>query len=263
MLPLRLAAAAHCFSQPLRSLLRSAQQAGLQGLQFDVRNELKPSELTGTGRRQFLHQLNELGLSLASLSFPAKRSFYNQEHLDARISALKTAMEFAWELKCLVVTSRIGKVPHDKGSPEYRLLTEVLNDLARHANRIGTVLAVTPTNDPVDALAELLAGVTDGPIGINFDPAAFVMSGRSAADAFRTLYDRVNHVTVRDGLQEVDGTGVEVAVGRGEVEWVELLALFDETPYRGWLTIDRTAGEDRLGDVLRAAQYLRRVAMGD
>lgn len=263
MLLLRIAAAAHCFSQPLRHLLHSAQQAGLQGLQFDVRNELKPSEMTATGRRQFLHQLNELGLSVSSLSFPARRSFYNPDHLDARISALKTAMEFAWELKALTVTSRIGKIPLDKESTEYVLLVEVLNDLARHANRIGTVLAITPTNDSADALAELLATVTEGPIGVNFDPASFVMSGRHAVDAFRTLHSGVNHVTIRDGLQEVDGGGVEVPVGRGEVEWDELLALLDEAPYRGWLTIDRTSGEDQLGDVVRAAQYLRRVAMGD
>jgi sugar phosphate isomerase/epimerase len=78
----------------------------------------------------------------------------------------------------------------------------------------------------------------------------------------RTLHASVWQVRVRDAVREMDGSGVEVPLGRGEVVWDEFLALVDEIGYRGWLTVDRTAGDDKLHDAARAIQYLRRVAAG-
>jgi sugar phosphate isomerase/epimerase len=46
------------------------------------------------------------------------------------------------------------------------------------------------------------------------------------------------------------------------VEWEEVLALLGEAEYAGWLTVDRTQGEDRPGDIRRAMQYLKNVALG-
>ena len=63
MLPLRIAVAAGCLNEPVRRSLTIAQEIGAQGIQFDARRELIPSELSQTGRRQFLHQLDELGLA--------------------------------------------------------------------------------------------------------------------------------------------------------------------------------------------------------
>lgn len=259
---LRIAASAHCFDQPLRQLIQSAAEMGVQGLQFDARNELKASELSGTGRRQLLHYLTELDLSVASLTFPTRRSFYDQDQLDGRIAATKAAMEFAFQMNARILTARIGKIPSDAESPEYAVLCDVLNGLARYGNRIGTTLCVTPTNDSPDVLKQLLSRIVDGLIGINYDPATFVLTGHDPIDAFRELHDVIHHIQVRDALRDIDGSGIEVPVGRGEVPWDELLAMIDESKYLGWLTVDRTTGDDKLTDITRAANFLRNVAMG-
>jgi sugar phosphate isomerase/epimerase len=243
---------------PLKDSIRAAASLAVQGVQFDAREELKPGELTETGRRQLLHTLEQQGISVASLAFPTRRSFYDDDQLDARVGAAKRAMELAWQLRARVVTARVGKIP-DKESKSYRVLQAVLEDLARHGNQIGATLAITPTHDTPQALAELIDSVKTGPLGIDFDTAVFVMSGHNPAQALRTLHAATIHFTARDAIRDIDAGGLETAVGRGEVDWVELLPFLDEIGYAGWVTVSRTQGDDRAGDAARAVKYLRNV----
>ena len=69
------------------------------------------------------------------------------------------------------------------------------------------------------------------------------------------------HVTARDAVRDLNAEGgaMEVPIGRGEVDWVELLPLLHEAEFRGWVTVNRSQGTDRAGDVTRGLQYLGRV----
>jgi sugar phosphate isomerase/epimerase len=229
------------------------------GVQFDVRNELRPGDLSQTGRRQLLHDLGDLGLVISSIQYPTRRGFADQDELEARVAGCREAMSFAYELKARVVTIRAGRVPEKDDAPEAAILRDVLTDLARHANNVGVSLAVTPSRDQAERLSAFLGSITTGPIGVNFDPAAFILAGQSPDAAFRTLHKLVLHFTVRDAVRDVDGGGVETAVGRGEVAWDEMLALLQESDYRGWMVIDRTQGDDKPRDALRAVKYLQNV----
>jgi sugar phosphate isomerase/epimerase len=261
MPPLKIAVATRCLNLPLKNSLRVAADFGVQGVQFDAREELRTGELTETGRRQLLHALGELGLSVAALAFPMRRSLYDEEQLDGRVAAIKRVMEYAWQLRSRVVAARIGKIPPERESKSYRLLFDVLTDLARHGNQVGSTLAITPTHDSPAALAELIQSVKSGPLGIDFDPAVFVMSGHKPVEALRTLHPWAIHVTARDAIRDVDAGGVETALGRGEVDWVEFLPLLDEIEYTGWVTVIRSQGEDRANDVARGVQYLKNVLL--
>jgi sugar phosphate isomerase/epimerase len=260
MLRLRLAVATARFSPDLREAVRIAAETGASGLQFDARNQLKPTDLSETGRRQLLHALGERELSVASLSFPLRKTLYDQEQLDARIAAIRQAMQFAWDLKCRVLTCRIGRLPEDSSSSEGSRLREVLADLAAHGNRIGVTLSITPSGDDAAALTALVNGVDTGPLGLDFDAAERIMSRRKPAQSLRDVHGLVTHMTVRDAVRDADGGGREVPVGRGECDWPELLAVIDEMNYTGWLTVERTAGDDPIGDASRAVQYLQNVA---
>ena len=260
MPPLRIALATRCLNLPLKDSVRVAASLAVQGVQFDAREELKPGELTETGRRQLLHALDQQRMSVASLAFPTRRSFYDDDQLDARVAAAKRTMELAWQLRARVVTARVGKIP-DKESKSYRVLQDVLRDLAQYGNQVGATLAITPTHDTPQALAELIDSVKSGPLGIDFDTAVIVMSGHDPAQALRTLHASILHFTARDAIRDIDAGGIEVAVGRGEVEWVELLPFLDEINYAGWVTVNRTQGDDRAGDAARAVQYLRNVLL--
>ncbi len=254
---LRIAVAASCLNLPLREILPAAAEIGAQGLQFDARNDLRPDELSETGRRQFLKVMAESNLAVSSLSFASRRSLHNLEDLDRRIAAIKTAMQFAAHLGTQVLTLRAGRIPSDPESIGYLTLRDVMNDIVRHGNHIGVVAALTPCGDSPAELSRLLNDITTGPVGIDFDPAGLVITGHSPVKAVRELHQWVFHIQARDGLQDVDGSGIEVPLGRGELDWQEFIATLDEINYRGWITATRTTGEDRAGDVARAIKYLR------
>lgn len=261
MMPLKLAVASHCLSQPVRKIIRAAVTIGAQGIQFDVRNELRPTDLSESGRRQLLHELEVEGVTIASLVLPTRRSFYDQEQLEDRVAAVKRAMEFAYQLRVPHVISRVGAIPADKESNEYKVLIDVLNDIARHGNRVGSTLLITPTRDAAADMKSLVDEIKEGLVGINFDPAIFAMNSRNSVEAFRLLHKHALHITARDGLRDIDGSGQETALGRGEVDWIEMLALLGEAEFHGWITVDRTSGNDKAGDVARAIQYLKNVGM--
>lgn len=258
---LRLAVATRALLLPIKASLRRAAELGVSGVLLDARKELTPGELSETGRRQLLHMLAELELSVVALDFPTRRPLHDMERLELRLNALRDAMQLAAQLKAKVVTVRTGRIPAEPDSPETKILIGILNDLARHGNHVGVTLALSPSGNQPEPMLRILEAVTDGPIGLNFDPAAFVMAGVNPSDAFRKFHSVVTHVFARDAVRDAE-SGVEVPIGRGEVAWDELLALFDEASYQGWLTIDRTQGDDRPGDVARAVQYLQRIALG-
>ncbi|QDU39183.1 Xylose isomerase-like TIM barrel [Maioricimonas rarisocia] len=262
MQTLKIAVATAPFQQPIRQAVQTAAATGASGLQIDARNELKPSELSETGRRQFLHMLSEMQLSVASVTFPLRRPLQEREALDARIAALKQAMEFAFQLKARVLTTRLSDLPDDPDSRDAVTLQEILEDLSRHANHVGVKLAIASGSHDTQALSGLIERSSQGPLGIDFDPASAVMGRRDPAQVLRDLHRHVMHFQIRDALRQVDGPGKEVAVGRGEVSWEEMLAMIDDMNYTGWLTVRRSEGDERAGDSARAVTYLKNVALG-
>jgi len=262
MLPLRLSIATRHLNLPLNQALRAVAEAGARAVQLDVRNELKPHELGESARSDFLHQISEQLLNISAFEFPTRRSFYDQDALDGRVSALKAALDFAFLMKVKTVVGRLGRIPEDPQSVNFQLLVQVLNDIARHSNRCGVTFAVTPTADSPETVRQLFEQVVEGPIGLNLDVGGLSMQGQNPVEMYRTHFDRVLAVQVRDGLRDIDGQGQEVPLGRGEVQWDELLALLHEGGYRHWLTISRSAGNDKLGDSLRAMRFLHSVALG-
>jgi sugar phosphate isomerase/epimerase len=248
--------------EPLLQSIKSIAAIDAAGVQFDLRDELPPQTLGETALRDFLHRLSELGLRSSAMTFSTRRSLYDQDHLDERIAAIASAMRFARQLKSDCLTLRIGPLPTEADGRESQILFDVLCDLARHGNHVGTSLAIAPGRESPAELLSLIDRVKTGPIGVDFDAAAFAMNGHDSSDAFKTLHTRIVHVQARDGQRAAGGIGTETALGRGEVDWVELLPLLDQIEYRGWITAVRTQGNDRRGDVLRAVEYLRNVRMG-
>lgn len=256
MSPPRLAIATGRLSGPLRETIRKAEQTGARGLQFEARQQLKPGDFSQTGRRQLLHTLAERDLVVGSLTYALRRPLHDQEQLDARIAAIKETMQFAWDLKARVLICRIGRIVDDADSADGARQREVLQELVQHGNRVGVTLAVTPSGDSPALLRSLLDSIDNGPLGIDFDPAERVMSHHPPVDSLRMVYGHPIHLTVRDALQDEDGTGRETTVGRGEVPWEQLLATLEEMSYTGWMTVDRRTGEDPLTEMTRAVAFI-------
>lgn len=255
--PLQLAIATAPFRMPLKESLKLAIEMRVSGVQLDAWHELRHDSLTESGRRQFLHHMEESGLRLTSLHLPLRRPLYDQTELDSRLNLIRQTMEFAWQLKAPMLTLRIGKIPSETQVAELSLLREVLQDLARQSTHIGTVLAIIPSLDQAQTLTDLLGSIQEGLLGIDFDPAGFLLAGDSPTKALQTAYKHVVHVQGRDAVREIDGTGSEAPVGYGSVDWREIVALLAEISYRGWVTVQRTQGDFRVAETERGLKFLR------
>ena len=258
----RLAIATRCWGKAPWEDWPALATTGAQGVQFDVRSEIVPGQLSRTGLRDFMHQLSETGLKVNSTVFPLKRPLYDQMELDRKLAAIRTAMEFTHSLRCSMMCVPLGKLPHPDRAADQQLLREMLQDLAAYANHVGVALAWTPVGDSAEEVGTILRAVKTGPIGIDFDPAYYAMTGRSSTESLRAVRDLTMHVQLRDGVRMLDGGGDETAVTDGAVDWVELLALLAEMEYAGWLTAVRNRGESRRDDCVRAIQFVQQMLLG-
>jgi sugar phosphate isomerase/epimerase len=262
MQPLRWAAASRCWNVPLPELLNDAAQLHLEGLQIDVRDELPPTALSDSGRRDFLHRLRERDLQVASTWVPLRHPLYATYELERRVAFLREAMTFTAQLKSSILCLRCGKIPAELEKGDGQTLREILSDLAAHGNHVGVTLALTPTVETAAELLPILNAITTGPLGIDFDPAHCALVGESTIESLRTLHAHVVHVQLRDGVRHLAGGGEETPVGEGIIDWAELLALLGEMDYRGWLTAIRTQGTDKPYDIARGLKHVRKILLG-
>lgn len=261
MIPLQIAVATASFRQPVRQSIDTAARSKASGVQFEARHELPVADYPATARRQLLHELDERRLKVAALTFPLRRQLHDPDQLDRRIEAVRNAMQFAAQLRCKILTLDAMRAPA-ADSREAQRLDNVLNDLAKFGNHVGVTVTLTPVGEPPDSLIGILNRVRQGPVAVDFDPAGCIRSGRDPIADLREYAGCVGHLQIRDALRGRDGDGKETAVGRGEVDWPALLALVQEIGYVGWMTARRTDGNDPVGDVTRAVEYVRCVALG-
>jgi sugar phosphate isomerase/epimerase len=263
---LRCSAPLSIFGSRLKPALKQAAASGVEGLLIDTRNLVTPAEFSSSAIRHFRKHLEELGLVLAATCFPTRRGFADRRDLQPRVEAACTALGFARALGTDVLTLNIGPVPPDEideaGRNDRDLLVEVLNDLARHGNHVGALPVIGVSASDLETFQGLLGSINAGPIGVDFDPAAWSGGGLNPVEAFRELYDVVRHVWARDALRAADGSYREVRVGQGEVAWDEMLAVLAEAEYNGWLTVGACGTDDPVGDTARSVSMLRSIVMG-
>ncbi len=77
-------------------------------------------------------------------------------------------------------------------------------------------------------------------------------------EAVKVLAPWVRHIHIKDALRtKTPGTwGAEVPWGEGEVDSDAFLRTLHEIGFNGALAIEREAGDDRFGDIKKAAEKL-------
>jgi len=243
--------------QPFKKALHTAAQLGVQAVQIEARGELDPAELTQTGIRHIRKMLEDWNLRVSAVRFRPALSYYNPDRLEARIEATQRAMDLAYKLGAGLVVGRIGRIPSPE-SPEYRLLTEVVTDLGRYGQRVGSMLATETGSEPGPELARFIQQLPEGSLGVDFNPANLVVEGHSIEEAVETLGQHVRCVQATDALRDVAaGTAVAVELGRGSVDYPNLLAGLDGWGYQGYWTLQPAGGGEPEAELARSARFLR------
>ena len=182
------------------------------------------------------------------------------EDLQQRIDATKAAMRFAHSLGADVVINQVGRVPDESSGPDWDHLVEAVTDLGRFGQHVGATLAAETGSESGPDLARLIQAVPTGSLGVNFDPGNLIVNGFSSTEAVAALDAHIVHVHAKDGVRDLaQGRGIEVPLGRGSVDFPEILGALDEHGYRGYFTIERDRAEDPVSEIGFAVQYLKNI----
>jgi sugar phosphate isomerase/epimerase len=161
-----------------------------------------------------------------------------------------------------LITFHAGFIPHEAGGERDGLFAR-LREIAAIFRAEGARIAFETGQESAETLAhaldELDAQGGDESIGVNFDPANMILYGMGdPVAAVRVLAPRIAQVHVKDALPTaVPGTwGSEVRVGTGAVDWKAFLAALASVPATVRLSVEREAGDDRVGDIRAALSLL-------
>jgi sugar phosphate isomerase/epimerase len=240
---------------PLKKALMTAARLGAQGIEIDARNDLRPEELSDTGRRQLRKMLDDLNLRVAAVRFHTARGFDVAENLERRIDGTKQAMKFAYSLGAAVVVNQIGVVPDPPEGDAHNMLVQCLTDLARYGQHVGAMLSAETGSEPGERLAD---GLRETALGITFNPGNLIVNNFSVEDALRSCAPRTLLVHAKDAVRDLArGRGVEVPLGRGMAEFPQIIASLEEHRYRGWYIIERDYSEDIVQSLNYSIQFLK------
>jgi sugar phosphate isomerase/epimerase len=257
---LRIAVDLAALEEPFKEALRTAKELGADAVELEAKGDLTPGRLSRTGIREIRHWLEDFGLRLAAVRFRTPLGYDTPEELDWRIAKTKSAMEMAYQLGAPVVVNHVGRVPEDETSERWKLLLEVLTDLAAYASRAGAILAAETGTEPAERLANLFHRLPEGLIGITLNPGALRISGYSPEQAAAVLGRWVVHVHATDAAGDLlDYRGNLVPLGLGAVDWLQLLAQLEEWSYRGYFCVSSPPGCEPRQEIRRAIGFLRRL----
>ena len=244
---------------PVRQALVAASKLGVSGVQADAAGDLLPDRLTDTGRREFRTLLKSFNLELSAVNCPLRRGLDVDENHQQRLDHVRKVMQLAFDLGARKVIVPLPKVPDDEKTPRAATTRESLRDLGAYGDRVGTLVALEVGLDPGDKVRDYLATFDSGSLAVNFDPANFLLNGFVPLSSLTALAGKVIHTHARDArTTTVSGGSREVPVGAGDVEWLVYVATLESIDYRGYLTVDREAGDDRFADVAAGVRFLRR-----
>jgi len=160
------------------------------------------------------------------------------------------------------VVAQPGPLPADENDPRRRLLTEALTALGHHGDRVGATLAIETGLEPPELLETFLARLDTGGLAVTFNPGTLLVHGHDPYAAVRLFKARMIYVHATDARRAVSAhLARRVPVGRGDIDWLQLIAAFAEVDYRGYVTLDVEPGASAQTDAAAGLAFLKRLLM--
>lgn len=269
------------FRLPTVEAIEKAAEIGAKGIQmYATKGEHAPENMSKEARKELLDVMKSNGLVFSALCGDLGKGFGNPELNPALIEKSKRIVEMALELETNVITTHIGVVPPDPSHPRYRIMQDACGELAEFADSVGAHFAIETGPETSEVLKGFLDGLHSTGVSVNLDPANLVMvTGDDPVRAVHTLQKYIVHTHAKDGIKLKDTNPEiiyhvipkpedpllqgpyfkEVALGSGSVPFPEYLKALEGIGYKGFLTIERECGADRVKDIVTAKEYLTSV----
>lgn len=271
-----------CFGLPVDSAIERASALGFDGVQiYATTGAFSPDALDGESKRKYRNLLRANKLEVSALCGDmGGHGFQIAADNPTRIEKTNRIVDLACEFESNVVTTHIGVIPSDKNDPTYSVMLDALTKCGKYAREHGVTLAVETGPETADILLGFIND-TDGGVGVNLDPANFVMvTGQDPVAAVKLLGKHIVHTHVKDGvmLKRTDpkiiyehfATGgiealnvadffKEVPVGTGDVDFPAYISMLRTIGYNGYFTIERETGKDPEADIITARDTVRKL----
>lgn len=265
------------FRTDTRTAIQKAAALGADGIQmYATKGEHAPENLSPAARRELLDMVKSAGLRFSALCGDLGRGFGHRDLNPSLIEKSKRILDLAKDLETNIVTTHIGVVPEDPSHERYGIMQEACYELSRYADSIDAHFAIETGPEPSAVLKKFLDGLHSTGVAVNLDPANLVMVvGDDPVDAVHNLKDYIVHTHAKDGVMlertnpEIiygvtpmpeDLKGIhffrETPLGTGGVSFAPYLKALEEIGYRGFLTIEREAGDDPARDIGIAKDHL-------
>lgn len=261
-----------CFKLPLAESIELAGELGFDGIQvYATTGEFSPDVLDSAKKSAVKQLLRKSGLEISALCGDmGGYGFQIAEDNPERIAKTKQIIDLAEEFGTNVITTHIGVIPEDKTSPTYKAMLSALTECGEYAKEKNITLAIETGPELAKTLLAFLRD-TNGGVGVNLDPANFVMvTGQDPVEAVEILGDYIVHTHVKDGVMlkqtdpeiiydcfaqgGIDALNVadyflETPLGEGHVDFPRYLEALHKIGYDGYLTVERETGTDPIADI--------------
>jgi len=261
--------------------MKKVAEMGVPGIHISCGSGLfAPTSLDAGGRRKLVEHVTSLGLEISAISAWGGNVDLNEtEGAEANVANGKDLLSLAADLGCCMWQAHIGIMSKDASDPTWQVLVDNAAQLAEHGDKVGACLAIETGPEPPLVVKRLIETIGSKAIRVNYDPANLILWPRGLVDkGLADHYDRdeaiaeympvegvkvlgeyIVHTHAKDALVHDDGKGQrqEVPLGTGWVDWPRYIALLDEVGYDGYFAIERETGDDPVGDIQRAVDFLR------
>ncbi len=265
----------------VREGIRKARALGAEGIQlYAVQGPMAPENLNGPQRKDLLSFIRDEGMVVTAIcGDPGGHGFADPTLNPARIERSKRIMELAVELGSSVVTTHIGVIPASPDHPRYGILQAACAELGQFGDSIGARFAIETGPETAPVLKRFIDSLSSGGVGVNLDPANFVMvTGQDPVEAVGILKPYIVHTHAKDGRMfrktdpeiiygffadggiedlRMEDYFLETPLGEGQVDFPAYLGALRNIGFDGWLTIERETGKDPATDIGMAIRFLQ------
>lgn len=132
----------------------------------------------------------------------------------------------------------------------------VLAELGRHADRYGVTVAFRSELASFAALGRALDQARCPWFGVDLDPVSILRDDWEVDEVFSRLGGVIRHVRARDAVSGADRRTKPAVVGKGNVDWGQLLSNLEGAGYANWITVEPTELPDRVAGAIAARAHI-------
>jgi len=255
-----------------------AVKLGVDGVHIPAYGgKLDLAGITHDERKEIKERIQSYGLEVSALiGWGGDVDLGEEKDLRRNIEWGKKLNETAVDVANGLWMAHVGIMPEDESSPKWARFVSSLKELSQHGEAIGATLALETGPEPPIIVREMIETINSPALRVNFDPANLLLwppiiaqrhgkpfDYESAMKAFdpvkglEVLIPYVVHAHAKDSILLPDGKASEVPLGTGMTNWRALHDIFKANNYNGYYAIEREVGEDAMGDVKKAVEFLK------